>query len=64
MKKENPNLVKGCSTYNGNVYAYRKSVENNPNARDTRHLVNDRDALLAFCRGYIKKSLDLFLRQQ
>ena len=59
MKREHQDLVKGCSTYDGNIYANTKST--NHLQRDQRHLVNTRETLTEFCRNFVKKPLELFL---
>ena len=62
MKREHPNLVKGCSTIDGRVYAFTKPVSSAPNARDVRHHITSYDSLKEFCRVYVKLPLDSFLQ--
>ena len=62
MKKKNPNLVNGCSTFDGKVYAYTKVHSTNTQPqRDRRHLISDFDGLKKFCHEYVKQPLDSFL---
>ena len=62
MKRSNPNLVNGCSTFDGKIYAYTKihSTNSQPQ-RDRRHLISDFDGLKKFCHEYVKKPIDSFL---
>ena len=62
MKREHPNLVKGCSTIDGRVYAFTKPVSSAPNARDVRHHITSYDSPKEFCRVYVKLALDSFLQ--
>ena len=61
MKRDHPNLVKGCSTFNGRVFAFTP-VTQGPSTRDVRHLVNNHETLVKFCCDYVKLPLDLFLQ--
>ena len=62
MRRAHPDLVKGCTTFEGSVYAYTKPPSGSPTtARDQRHLVNNKEALVKFCREYVKKPLTAFL---
>ena len=62
IKRQHPELVRGVSSYEGRVYAYTKNpaTVDGP-ARDRRHLVNDQDMLVKFCRDFIKKPVENFL---
>ena len=61
MKRAHPSLVKGCSTYDGRVYAYTKPVSSSPtNGRDQRHLMSTMDGLDEFCPEYVKLSHEKF----
>ena len=60
IKRAHPAVLKGVTSFDGRIYAYTAS-NNGPNARDTRHLINDQDALVKFCTDYMKKPLDFFL---
>ena len=65
MKRAHPNIVSGCSSVEGRIYVYTKpSSSSGGSSRDLRHLVNDQEALVDFCREYIKQPLDLFLESQ
>ena len=58
IRKSHPQLVKGCSTFDGNVWAYTK----NPNSeRDLRHNVNTHERLVRFCADFVKQPLNTFL---
>ena len=62
MKRAHPDLVKGCSSFEGRIYAYTKPPVGSPAiARDRRHLVNTREALVEFCREYVNKPITAFL---
>ena len=62
MKREHPNLVQGCSSYEGRIYAYTPPPEGSPaTARNRRHLVNTREDLVKFCDEYVKRPLTTFL---
>ena len=61
MKRAHPNIVKGCSSFDGKIFAYTKPETSSPNARNVRHLVNTREKLQLFCRDFIKKPLDVFV---
>ena len=58
MKRAHPDLLDGCSSYDGNVYAYTKTT---PGARNLRHLINSHQKLVAFTRDFIKVPLENFL---
>ena len=72
MKKKFPDLVKGCTSQDGRIYAFTPSPSaatanqdgSSPptHARDRKHLVNTQDALAEFSRGFIQMPLDQFLR--
>ena len=65
MKRAHPNIVSGCSSVEGRIYVYTKpSSSSGGSSRDLRHLVNDQETLVDFCREYIKQPLDLFLESQ
>ena len=62
MKKKFPGLVKGCTTQDGRVYAYTPPPASAPaTARDRKHLIITHDALVEFCREFVKLPLDTFL---
>ena len=64
IRRSNPDLIAGVSTYDGRVYAYTK---NDPGARassatrDRRHLINNSDMLKKFCEEFLKTPLQTFL---
>ena len=60
MKRAHPDLVKGCSSYEGRVYVYT-SPANPSQTRDRRHLLSSNEDLKEFCREYIKQPLENFL---
>ena len=51
--------VLGCSTSNGNIFAYTKATT--PNSRDIRHQINSKVKLAKFCLDFVKKPVDTFL---
>ena len=57
LKKDHPDLIVGCGSYDGKVYAYTKSTS----SQNTRHLVNTRESLVEFCRRYVRVPIDRFL---
>ena len=59
MKRAHPDIVLGCTSMDGRVFAFTKPRL--PGARNMRHLLSTKDDLQAFCRDYVKKSLDTFL---
>ena len=63
IKRNHPALVKGCSTFEGKVYAYTKASGTSPTSgRDVRHLVNTQEQLRKFCVDHVKKPLSAFLQ--
>ena len=69
MKKAHPNIISGCSSYDGRIYAYTKPSPNasafrganSSTPRNVRHLINTHASLIDFCHQFIKKPLDQFL---
>ena len=59
MKRTHPTLVTGCTSIDGNVYAFTNPTS--PGTRNVRHLLNDHDSLVKFCREQVKRPLDDFL---
>ena len=59
MKKDHSTPVVGCTTVEGKIYAFTKSPL--ANERDTRHSIDNMEALRNFCRTYVKEPLDKFL---
>ena len=59
IKQAHPNIVTGCSTFEGRVYAYTKP--DTAAARDKRHLISNHEMLETFCRDVVKKPLSSFL---
>ena len=59
MKKNNLNIIKGCTTMDGKVYVFMKPVRHGE--KDQRHWIVNMDTLRTFCRDYLEKSLDTFL---
>ena len=60
MKSDDSTLVKGCSTMAGKIYAFTPPLAGQN--RDLRHLIQDMDALLLFCRTYVQRPLDEFIQ--
>ena len=56
MKREHPNVVKGCQSFDGRIYAYTPPTSSSSTARDQRHLINTHEALVNFCREFIKRT--------
>ena len=61
MKRQHPDLVKGVSTQDGKVFAFTRSPTAAESSRDRRHLVNTYEALVEFCREFVKKPIEDFL---
>ena len=59
MKRTHPDHVKGCTSIDGKVYGFTRSVE--PNGRDQRHLISSHEDLVKFCADYVRQPLELFL---
>ena len=57
IKRAHPDIVSGCSSYDGKIFAYTK----NGNLRNTRHLVNNHQSLVKFCDEHIKVPIQTFL---
>ena len=60
MKADVPDIVKGCYTMEGKIFAFTPPVGNN--SKEQRHCITDMGALQAFCRDYVKEPLDTFLQ--
>ena len=61
IRKSNPGLLNGLSTFDGNVYAYTKNETANSNQRDRRHQINSKNVLKKFCDEFLKQPLRTFL---
>ena len=64
VKRLHPELVCGVSSFEGRVYAYTKNPNANASAvlsRDRRHLVNNYDMLVDFCREFVQLPINTFL---
>ena len=61
MKREHPTIVKGCQSFDGRIYAYTPPTSSSSSAREQRHLINTHDALVSFCREFIKRPLESFI---
>ena len=62
MKANHPDIVKGCTTYDGRVFAFTKPPMSAPTgSRDVKHLVNSHTQLVKFCIDYVKLPLETFL---
>ena len=55
MKRDHPNIIKGCTTIDGKVIIVFTAAPPSASAhsRDVRHLVNSREKLELFCSEYI-----------
>ena len=64
IKRLHPELVCGVSSFEGRVFAYTKSPNSSASAtptRDRRHLVNNYDMLVDFCREFVHQPISTFL---
>ena len=62
VKRQFPNLISGCSSMDGKVYAWVKPPNAvAPNARNIRTVINTHEALKDFCSKVVNSSLDNFL---
>ena len=62
VKREHPGLVKGCSSFEGRIYAFTAPPHGAPATnKDRRHLINNHESLVRFCREYVNKPLTAFL---
>ena len=63
MKKKCPELVRGCTSQEGRVFAFTPSAAaaSSTPARDRKHLINSYYDLVQFCRDFVKVPLDTFL---
>ena len=60
MKHTHPELVNGCTTFDGRGFALTKPASLSPApARDQRHLISSFDGLKKFFRVYVKKNLSI-----
>lgn len=60
MRHDHPNIVKGCTTQDGKIFAYTDPTA--PGQRDQRHFIATMDDLKQFCRTYVKKPFQDFLQ--
>ena len=62
IKKAHPNLVSGCTSYDGKIYVYTKPSGTAPvSSRNLRHAINSKEQLNDFCVSFIKQPLENFL---
>ena len=62
IKKSHSDILKGCASYDGKVYAYHaSSIAGQSTSRDLRTLINSHSCLTNFCREVIKVPLTHFL---
>ena len=62
MRRNHPNIVTGCTSIEGRIYAYTKNENTSQFTRDQRHLINNKEALIEFCTRYVKSPLENFLQ--
>ena len=63
IKRDHPNIISGCSTFDGKVIAFTKPSPTAPRtARDIRHVINNRETFEKFCSEYIKLPLENFIQ--
>ena len=61
MKQFDNSLVTGCTSIDGNIYAFTKSPM--AGGRDKKHLVNTYEKLQQFCTEFVQKPIDFFLSE-
>ena len=62
IRRAHPELLAGCSTFDGKIYAYTKaSTSDGQQQRDRRHLIITLETLKKFCAEHIKKPIETFL---
>ena len=63
MRRNHPDLVAGCSTFDGKIYAYTKVSDSSSGQvhRDRRHFIRNFDALRKFCEEFVRKPIEAFL---
>ena len=61
MKKDHPDLVKGCTTMDGKIYAYTPPPNSSRSTNNVRHCIMTMEHLRTFCRDHVKHPLDNFL---
>ena len=59
LRKNEPAIVKGCTTQDGRIYAYTKPVANSQ--RDQKHHIKNMEELREFSRIFVKKPIDEYL---
>ena len=65
IKRSHPDLVNGCSSYDGKVFACTKPSRNAPlQARNVRHEINTQERLKTFCVDFIQQPLENFLNSR
>ena len=62
MKKNAPDVIKGCTSMEGKIFAFTPPATTN--GRDRKHFIEDWAALQTFCREYVKAPLDGFLQPE
>ena len=62
MRRNHPEIVRGCTSIDGRIFAFTKPPETSRSTRDVRHLINTREALIAFCDEFVKAPLENFLQ--
>ena len=61
-KKDFPNIVSGCNSIYGSVYAWIKSPNHGaPGARDSKMRINDHNKLEYFCTEIIGSSVEIYI---
>lgn len=60
--KKNHQDVKGCSTFEGKVFAFTRNNAS-PDAKDHRHLISNHECLNEFSLKFIKMPIESFLKQ-
>ena len=62
IKRAHPDILNGCTSLEGRVYAFTKPPSSARYPRDVRHLISTREDLQKFCNDYIKAPLETFVQ--
>ena len=58
IKRAHPDILKGCTSQEGRIYAFTKPPNSSRYPSDVRHLISTREDLQKFCNDYIKAPLE------
>ena len=62
IRSSHPNILSGCTSIDGRIFAYTKPPDTSRSSRDIRHLINTKESLQTFCNDYIKRPLEEFVQ--